>query len=49
LEVFIKELKIIFFFKMALIQRRDGNGKSYKSISEPENREDWNKHEVIYG
>lgn len=34
---------------MALIQSTDVNGKSYKSVSEPENREDWNKHEVIYG
>lgn len=34
---------------MAPIQGRDVNGKSYESISEPQNKEDGNKHEVIYG
>lgn len=34
---------------MASIQGRDVNGKSYESISEPQNKEDWNKDEVIYG
>lgn len=44
MEVFIRECKIIFFFNVALIQGRDVNGKSYESVSEPQNKEDWNKH-----
>lgn len=40
MQVFIKEFRIIFYFKVALIQSRDVNGKVYESVSEPANRED---------